>query len=120
MGSEVNTEDKDDIVIQALLILIKDFNLTDEELLYLETTIKSTINMIFKSVTGDIIKKQSRRERNERAKKTNRHIKTHMNERVSTGQILLSIVDKLESVFKRELQTINNYYRSICNYRNGY
>ena len=72
----------------------------EDELPYLETTIKSTISMIFKSITGDVIKKKTRKDQRNR-KKANNYVKKHENERVSTGQILESIVDKLESVFKR-------------------
>ena len=97
---QIDIDQRDDVVIQALLVLIKDSNVDDDELAYLETTIKSTIGMIFKSITGDVIKKKTRRD-NRNRRRANNYIKTHENERVSTGQILESIVDKLESVFKR-------------------
>jgi hypothetical protein len=97
---QIDIEQRDDVVIQALLVLIRDSNVDDDELEYLETTIKSTISMIFKSITGDVIKKKTRKD-NKNRRKTNNYVKKHENERVSTGQILESIVDKLESVFKR-------------------
>jgi hypothetical protein len=97
---QIDVDQRDDVVIQALLVLIKDSNVDDDELVYLETTIKSTIGMIFKSITGDVIKKKTRKD-NKNRRRANNYVKKHENERVATGQILESIVDKLESVFKR-------------------
>ena len=43
----INLEERDDVVIQALLTLVRNFELPEEELQYLEVTIKTTINIPF-------------------------------------------------------------------------
>ena len=78
---QIDIEQRDDVVIQALLVLIRDSNVDDDELEYLETTIKSTISMIFKSITGDVIKKKTRKD-NKNRRKTNNYVKKHENENI--------------------------------------
>lgn len=59
---QINFEEKDEVIIQALLVLVKDANLPEEELYYLESSIKTVIEMIFKSIKGDVVSKINKRE----------------------------------------------------------
>ena len=97
---QINFDEKDEVIIQALLVLVKEANLPEEELYYLESSIKTVIEMIFKSINGDVVSKKNKREQNAR-KRMNQYVKDHENERISTGQILETIVDKLTIIFKK-------------------
>ena len=59
---QINFEEKDEVIIQALLVLVKEANLPEEELYYLESSIKTVIEMIFKSIKGDVVNKKNKRE----------------------------------------------------------
>lgn len=97
---QINFDEKDEVIIQALLVLVKEANLPEEEIYYLESSIKTVIEMIFKSIKGDVVSKKNKREQKAR-RRVNRYVKDHENERISTGQILETIVDKLTIIFKK-------------------
>jgi len=97
----IDIEERDDVAIQALLTLVKNTDLPEEELEYLGLTIKTTISMIFKSLSREIVKKKKRSDV-KKQKKTLKNLKQNDNERVSTGQILENIIDKLDSMIQKE------------------
>lgn len=97
----IDIEERDDVAIQALLTLVKNTDLPEEELEYLGLTIKTTISMIFKSLSGEVVKKKNRSDI-KKQKKTLKNLKQNDNERVSTGQILENIIDKLDSMIQKE------------------
>ena len=98
---QIDLAERDDVVIQALLTLVRNFELPDAELEYLEVTIRTTINMIFKSLSGEVVKKKTRSDR-KKQKQTVKKLRQDNDDRVSTGQILENIIDKLDSIIRKE------------------
>ena len=96
--------EKYDLLRQSINIVINELEIDEDEKKFIQVSIKSFIETAILSSKGKLIQKRKGKHKEKHVKKENR---------IATGQIIESLVDKLLSIVRNKKFTINDFIMNI-------